>query len=570
MKTFGEMRWHESRRWLVQAEPHVLLRAKRVFAGVSNQHRGYLVLADTLNNSRDLYWFLERYPMLMTDEDWKRLEQRATAHQERESLVDRLLRGKGSRRKFKLAIPAREYQQVAADLWLKTGQLLLADEVGLGKTASTICGLTDPRTRPALVVTLTSLARQWQREIRRFAPQLTTHIVKKTEPYDVSDGTGQIPDVLITTYSKLAGWSDTLPSLVKSVVYDEVQELRGGEGTERNPIAKGVAAARISRAVDFRIACSGTPIYNYGNEMFNVMEMVAPGELGTREEFQVEHCTGKSLKEAEAFGLYLRQCGLMLRRTRADVGRELPDLSRIVHTVDMDQAPLKEAEGHAERLAAIILSNSAQKRGEVFRASEELSALVRQATGLGKAPYVAEFVRLLLESGEPVVLTGWHRSVYDVWLERLKDFKPAMYTGTESPAQKDEARRRFTGLRPDGTKGPRETNLLILSLRSGVGLDGLQFACRTVVFGELDWSPGVAEQVIGRVHRDGQPDPVVVYYLLSDGGSDPIVADVLGIKREQIEGIRNPGTDHLEKLETNPERIKELARRFLASRGKTG
>jgi hypothetical protein len=38
---------------------------------------------------------------------------------------------------------------------------------------------------------------------------------------------------------------------------------------------------------------------------------------------------------------------------------------------------------------------------------------MRQATGIAKAPYVAEFVKLLLESEQKVVLFGWHRDVYD-------------------------------------------------------------------------------------------------------------------------------------------------------------
>jgi hypothetical protein len=42
-------------------------------------------------------------------------------------------------------------------------------------------------------------------------------------------------------------------------------------------------------------------------------------------------------------------------------------------------------------------------------------------------------VRIMVEGGEPVVLVGWHRDVYDIWLE-LRDLKPAMYTGSESAA----------------------------------------------------------------------------------------------------------------------------------------
>lgn len=70
----------------------------------------------------------------------------------------------------------------------------------------------------------------------------------------------------------------------------------------------------------------------------------------------------------------------------------------------------------------------------------------------------------------------------------------------------------------------------------GNGIDGLQHACRTVVFGELEWPPGVIDQNIGRVQRDGQTDPVTAYILVSESGSDPVMTEVLGVKREQLEG----------------------------------
>jgi SNF2 family DNA or RNA helicase len=88
------------------------------------------------------------------------------------------------------------------------------------------------------------------------------------------------------------------------------------------------------------------------------------------------------------------------------------------------------------------------------------------------------------------------------------------------------------------------------------------------VFGELDWSPGVHEQCIGRVHRDGQTEKVVAYYLVSDRGSDPVVADVLGLKRAQIEGVRDPDASLIEKLETGGGHARRLAEAYLSKCGR--
>ena len=78
-----------------------------------------------------------------------------------------------------------------------------------------------------------------------------------------------------------------------------------------------------------------------------------------------------------------------------------------------------------------------------------------------------------------------------------------------------------------------KSRLMIISLRSGEGLNGLQDVASTLVFGELDWSPGVHEQCEARLDRPGQTTPVAAFYMTSAMGSDPVVEDVLREKLGQ-------------------------------------
>jgi superfamily II DNA or RNA helicase len=562
VKTFGTIR-RDGQTWLLNVEPHVAVKLKRVFPRIPAATHGTIKISDTIDTCRELAWFLERYPLVGDGDVLEHLAARASAHRERETLVAQLLAGMREARPFDLALPPRAYQRVAADMCLASGGLLLADDLGLGKTCTGICVISEPAARPALVVTLTHLPKQWQAEIKKFAPQLRTHVLRDGPLYDLCNPPGrrakkgqellirELPDVIITSYSKIAKWAEHLAPIVRSVVFDEAQELR------RTESAKASAAKHVAESATYRLGLTATPIYNYGDEIFNVIDVVRPGELGTREEFLTEWCSYERIIDPKSFGTYIRDAGLMLRRTRADVGRELPELSRVPHQVDCDAAALASIETAATSLAQIILASSGNARGDAMRAAEELSMLVRQATGVAKAPYVAEFVRMLVESGEKVLVYGWHRDVYEIWNERLHDLKPAMYTGSESTAQKEEARRRFV----EG-----ETPVLLMSLRSGAGIDGLQHHARTIVFGELDWSPGVHDQCCGRLHRDGQGEPVVAYYLIADSGSDPIVADVLGVKSDQAAGIVDPNADLVEKLQNDGERIKRLAETYLSKR----
>lgn len=553
-------------KWVIDALPHVALRLKRVFGSIARNDEGMLRISDTIDTCRDLAWFCERYPLDVHPREY--LERRSAEYLEREDLVAKLLAGQVEPAPFKLRFPPRDYQRIAAELALRSHGLLVADDLGLGKTVVAITLLTDPRTRPALVVTQKHLQRQWADEIATFAPHLETHILKQGTPYDYSrDGrSAQLafikphPDVLITNYHKLDGWQETLAPVIRTVVYDEVQELRGGPSRAGKPIAKNIAAAYLSSRVDYRLGLSATPIYNYGGEIFHVLNALRPGSLGELDEFLTEHCSRgvekPTLKDPPAFGSYLRDAGLMIRRTKADVGRELPELVKVPHQVDADEGVLKAIETPARELARLILGDKKLARGEAFNAGGKLDGLVRQATGVAKAPYVAEFVRMLAESGEKVVLFGWHHTVYKIWKEKLTSFGPALFTGDESEKQKHDAKKRFCS---------GDTPILIISLRSGAGLDGLQYSgCRTVVFGELDWSPAVLEQCIGRVRRDGQHESVLAYYMLADVGCDPIMADVLSLKKAQLEGLRDPsGPSTREVLDTTGTHIKKLAERYL-------
>lgn len=563
MKTVGTATLKGST-WEIDAQAHALIRLKRLFGRAAREH-GKVRLKNTEEVCRDLVWFCQRFPLEVTPRDV--MEGRARAFDERAQSVEDLLSGKIDPRPFELAIPARTYQRVAADMAMRSGGLLIADEVGIGKTVTAICTLTDPATRPALVVTLAHLPRQWERELHRFAPDLKVHVVRKGTPYDVTRRrrtpkgqlsliTPDFPDVLIMNYHKLAGWADALAPKIRSVIFDEVQELRRRESN------KYKAAQHFARHAGLRIGLSATPIYNLGGEMWSVLDVLCPGSLGTWTEFIREWCGGMSnqgkakVQNPKAFGLALREQGLMIRRTRTDVGRELPELTKVIHHVEADTKALDDVADAAAELAKIILAQGGMGITKM-RASEELDWRLRQATGISKAPYIAEFVRMLVDNGEKVVLYAWHREVHSLLRTRLASCSPVFYTGTESAAGKERSLHAFT---------QGDANVLIISLRSGAGLDGLQGYCRTIVFGELDWSPGIHEQCIGRVHRDGQGEPCVAYFLLSDTGSDPVVADALGLKKAQAEGVQDPNGALVEKLAAKTD-VKKLAAAYLEQRG---
>lgn len=231
----------------------------------------------------------------------------------------------------------------------------------------------------------------------------------------------------------------------------------------------------------------------------------------------------------------------------------MPAVNRIVETIDYDQKAVDSIEDLARALAIKATTASFVERGQAAR---ELDIMVRQSTGVAKAKTVAAFARMVVEGGAPVVLVGWHREVYDMWLKELADLKPALYTGSETPAQKDRAKDAFLA---------GETDILILSLRSGAGLDGLQARASTMIFGELDWSPGVHHQCIGRLDREGQAEPVTAIFLVADEGSDPPMMEVLGLKASEAAHIIDP-TLGVQGAHSDASHLQTLVNRYLGKR----
>lgn len=536
--------------WIIEAlEPHVAIRFKAMFPRVPKGRAGRFLLPDNPETAADLAWFVRRYPLVVAARVSDLLGERERGFYQTAQRVEAILADDYQPAEFNLkpGYELRQYQAQAADILRLKRFLLVGDEVGLGKTFVGLAACPHADALPALVVCQTHLTKQWAEFIENVT-YLTPHIIRGTRPYELPSA-----HVYVTTYHRLAGWVNHLAGRILTAIFDEAQELRHGTKT-----SKGEAAHAIANRAAYALGLTATPVYNYGLEIWNILDTLKSGCLGDVESFLREWAEGPKekaiIKDPKALGTYLREAQIFLRRTRADVRRELPPVNVVTQLIPYDERAVARAEQLAITLALRTLSGSFTSQG---MAAREFDLMLRQITGVAKAMAVAEFVEMILDSGEPVVLAGWHREVYEIWTERLYRHRPVMFTGSESPVQKERSRQAFV------TGG---TNLFILSLRSGVGLNGLQERGSVIVFGELDWSPQVHHQAIGRLDREGQKKPVMAAYLWTDFGSDPPMLDLLGLKASQAQAIVDPHLG-MQQVHSDETRIKDMARAFLESRG---
>ena len=525
-RTYGTLSYNRrSRCWVVKGDPSVTEMCKRLFPGSAGSKRGEARFPAHRRTAGELCWLMMRFPLTVKMADlplWDKAVADARAYAVRQEqaarMPSRMTPPEGS---FTGELMA--FQQEGQAFLLQHDRCLLADEMGLGKTVQALSWLASTGLFPALVIPPAHLTRNWQEETARFLrldgvpPRV--HVIRGLKPYDLPEA-----DVYVMHYLLLRGWKDTLPTLpFRAVIFDEIQELRH-TGTE-----KYSAASLLSESCEHVIGLSGTPIYNKGGEIWNVINILDYHFLGDWESFSREWCYGYGnavVVKPDLLGAYLKREGLMLRRTKQEVLKELPPKRRLVQELDWNDKV------YAQLMEPILPELLRWKSDGTLTASaramleEQISQRARQATGVAKAPYVCQFVRALLEGGEKVLLFAHHHEVMDIYKKELHAFAPGFITGRETSAMKDRAVERFmTG----------KTDLVCISLRAASGLNLQRATC--VVFGELDWSPAVHSQAEDRAHRIGQEDSLLCYYLVSPQGSDAAMQEALGLKVSQFVGL---------------------------------
>lgn len=226
---------------------------------------------------------------------------------------------------------------------------VLADDMGLGKTFQLLALMAylverDPAIEPMLVVAPVSLLENWAEEARKFfqegsLPLLTAYgealaplrvpRAQVEQRLQTDDGLVKFlrPDwvgsakVVLTTYETLRDLEFSFAAQKWSLmVCDEAQRIK-------NPAAMVTRAAK-KQNVDFKIACTGTPVENTLADMWCLFDFVQPGLLGALNDFghryrkPIEAKTDEEKARVEE--LRSRIAPQILRRMKADVATELP------------------------------------------------------------------------------------------------------------------------------------------------------------------------------------------------------------------------------------------------------
>lgn len=397
---------------------------------------------------------------------------------------------------------------------------ILADDMGLGKTVQALSFLQhyyeehDGDLR-ALVVCPTTLIYNWENEIKKFTPSLEYYIhhgsIRNRNIEELKKH-----HVIITTYGTLRSDIKIFTQIpLDYVILDESQAIK-------NPASKVTKAASLLHAKN-RLCMSGTPLQNNTFDIYAQMNFLNPGMLGSMEFFRQEFAIpiDKFGETEQKEHLKKILYPFILRRTKEQVAKDLPDKTETVLFCEMEHEQRKIYDAYRNEFRARIMGtieeqgiqrsqltilqglmklrqicdspailNEQEKFENHSIKLDELAREITENIGNHKALIFSQFLGMLALIRQKLEQQGVKYEYFD---------------GSTSAPDREKAIQAF--------QNDEETRVFLISLKAGgVGLN--LTAADYVYIVDPWWNPAVEQQAIDRTHRIGQTKNIFAYRMI--------------------------------------------------------
>lgn len=423
-------------------------------------------------------------------------------------------------------------------------RLLLADAMGLGKTASAIACM-KLRGGPKLIIGPKSLRSTWRAELQKWAPGERFDFIETIQPAVVFQEA--LPDIsalrwVYIHYDLVHAWWSWLRLVpFTGVVLDEAHTVKNVT------TLRGRAVMQAVGAIPARVILTGTPIENRVAEFHHLLELLTgKGTWGSKGAFRIRYAGAKpNIHGGLVDGApthtdelqqriqhhYMRRTVSMVRQQ----GLELPPVERIPVPVPLDDKAVAKLQ-KVLTPAALHALNLWRQTGtlpsaEDHQAIKAIGAL-RAAVSKHKVEATVQTVRRHLEAGDQVVVFTWTRDMaahLATHFSAVSDGAGAtVITGEQSLGARDKAVFTFRERCEAGRRG------VLIATYGALGV-GVNLQCANVVLlHDLDWTPGVMLQAEARVWRGGQRRNVLSYWMVADATFDEYIIRTLLSKADEI------------------------------------
>ncbi len=463
------------------------------------------------------------------------------------------------------------YQPEAVDAMCDRGKMLVAYDLGLGKTVLTIAAierLMDEQkiTEPGIIICLSSLKYQWADQIRKFTDGSSTPLVidgtpkqREAQYQEAFDWGHTLVDYVILNYEQVVNdWEYVRQLPTGFIVCDEATAIKSFR-SKRSKYIKKLSS-------DYKFALTGTPVENgKPEELYSIMQFVDKSVLGRFDLFDQTFIVRNRFGGVERYrnlpvlNKTLMEACVRKRQSDPDVAPFLPETinaepilvafdsagkklyQSIVYELLNDLEEALDSYGAsfdifahygqgenfdgADAMRGKIMSKLTALRmlcdhPDLLRKSAKSSAYAEELKNSGrldsvtKSPKLSalkEYVNNFLseyEGNKVVIFTSYVHMVNLIRDEFIMDWASAPYTGEMNAKQKEEAKVKF--------QTDPEVRILVSSDAGGYGVDLPQ--ANLLINYDLPWNAGLALQRNGRIRRaSSEWGSIVIQDLLMEG-----------------------------------------------------
>lgn len=436
----------------------------------------------------------------------------------------------------------RSYQMDYLYYAVNHGNHINGSGVGCGKTKMAIFYAEMLDLFPCMVVCPASVKSGWLREWKETNPNRRVSIISTSSPPEDFEA-----DVIVINYDilgkrvtkengktsleiRLDGMKKKSFSLV---IADEIHFLKNRKSIRSKSFKK------LIHKVPSVIGLTGTLIMNRPAELLNILMLIERIKEITPDDqyhhyFFERYC---NMKETN-FGLdisgasnikelnrLLKEC-CYFQVSKRDALKELPPISEnVVECEITNKRAYKKAKG--DLLQFIEDKFKDEKKVEKAARAEFLVKLstLKQLSLEGKEKFIKKWVEEWLEANEEEKLLVF-ASQSTILTKIAEEFKEGLLiTGSTTTKKRDEILQKFFL--------QKKSRVLFANIGClGTGVDGLQKVCSNMAILELPPRPSDLVQVIGRLERSGQENPVTIQYLLSPETIDQDLWEMLKGKKD--------------------------------------
>ncbi len=448
----------------------------------------------------------------------------------------------------------REYQKYGF-VWMKTISAygfggILADDMGLGKTLQAISLMLDAKAANGgrgsfLVVCPSSLVLNWESEIRKFAPSLSTitvtgTVAERNEAIDTADDY----DVVITSYQTLS--RDISKYEDKSFdlhFIDEAQYIKN-HGTQMAKAVKGIKSK-------VRFALTGTPVENSLAELWSIFDFIMPGYLHAYTYFKktYERPIVRKHNDNSVKALQRLTSPFILRRLKKEVLTELPDKTETVMRAKMEPEQSKIYSANVIETKQMIGSSGAggEDKLRILAMLTRLRQLCCDPSlvyenytgGSAKLEMCMELIESCINAGHKILLFSQFTSMLDIIAKNLNERGISFYTLTGKTKPKER-------LKTVNSFNSDDTKLFLISLKAGgtgLNLTGADI----VIHYDPWWNVSAENQASDRVYRIGQKRNVQIYKLIAEKTIEERIIE-MQLRKEALSDIALNGEGDILKM----------------------